>query len=148
MVRYFCAFLALLIGLGLSPASAERWLRVMQKDPTHDRKNDAYHWFDVDTIVRDGKTGFVVARVSFVPVKAVRAGSVGGWTLWAVDCKAQKAYTVGTAGADGKLAKTTNWRTDPKTLVTLGTPKADPVVAAVATRVCSWIDVWPPGAIP
>ena len=30
----------------------------MQKDPAHDRKNDAYHWFDLDTIVRDGKTGF------------------------------------------------------------------------------------------
>ena len=148
MVRYFCAFLALVIGLGLSPAGAERWLRVMQKDPAHDRKNDAYHWFDVDTIVRDGKTGFVIARVSFVPVKTVRAGSVGGWTLWAVDCKAQKAYSVGTAGADGKLAKAANWRTDPKTLVTLGAPKADAAVVALATRVCGWIEVWPPGVIP
>ena len=25
---------------------------------------------------------------------------------------------------------------------------ADPAVAALATRVCGWIEVWPPGAIP
>ncbi len=143
MTRLIAAFVALVV-LALQPAHAERWLRALVGEKPHSQ--GAYNWFDVDSVGVEKKGGLVLAHTATASVKAIRAGSIATWTLWGFDCRGKKAYTIGSAAA-GKFTQTANWKTDPKTVVALDAPKPEPVVSALATRLCGWRDIWPPGVI-
>lgn len=144
MTRFVAAFLGLVLLL-LQPAHAERWLRALAGEKPHNQ--GAYNWFDVDSVVAEKKSGLVLVHAATLTVKAVRAGNIAAWTLWGFDCKGQKAYTIG-ASAGGKFTATANWKTDPKAVVAVGVPKAEPVVDALSNKLCGWRDIWPPGAMP
>jgi hypothetical protein len=135
----------LLIGLRTVPASAERWLRALPSEKPH---SGAFRWFDVDSVVIDKKSNMVLVHVAAATANVVRTGKVGNWTMWGFECKGRKAFSIGTVGSDGKPAQAPNWRTDPKAVVALDGGSADPAIGAIATRVCGWIDIWPPGNLP
>jgi hypothetical protein len=145
VIRFSITLVSILIGLGVVPANAERWLRTLPSEKPH---SGAYRWFDVDSVVLDKKNGMVLVHLAAATANAVRTGKVGTWTMWGFDCKAQKAFSIGSPGSDGKFAQATNWKTDPKAVVTLNQGATDPAIGALATRVCAWIDIWPPGALP
>jgi hypothetical protein len=144
LVRYSLALLGALIGLWLLPANAERWLRSVANEKP---QAGAYNWFDVDSVVRDKKSGLVVVHAAVATVNAVRGGKIEAWKMWGFDCKAQKAFTIGATGTDGKFALTANWKTDPKAVVPLGAGPSAPATQALATKLCAWIDSWPQGAL-
>jgi hypothetical protein len=75
-------------------------------------------------------------------------GKLTSWKLWGFDCKGQKAFTIGSVGADGKFAQTPNWKTDPKAVVALSAGSSEPAVQALGTKLCAWLDSWPQGALP
>jgi hypothetical protein len=145
MMRFSTGVIALVLGLGLLPAHAERWLRSYENDP---HKSGAYSWFDVDSIVHDKKSGLILAHAASAAIKAVRGGHVAQWTLWGVDCKGQKAYSIGAAGADGKFVANANWKTDPKMVVVFGPTGGNAAAGAIGGKVCAWLDAWPPGTMP
>jgi len=148
MIRIVAGILALafLVGMAPAPAHAERWLRVLEKDPH--KNGPTYNWFDVDSVVHEKKSGLVLVHVGLLSVKAVKAGNVQNWTLWGVDCAGQKAYNLGATGSDGKVALNTSWKTDPRAVFPFTAQKPDPVVAALGSKVCAWLDAWPPGTMP
>ena len=144
-IRYATALFGALIGLWLTPAEAERWLRALPSEKPH---ANAFRWFDVDSVVKDKKSGMVLVHLAAESANAIRTGKVGTWTMWGFDCKGQKAFSIGSAGSDGKFAQAANWKTDPKAVVTLNQGTTDPAIGALATRLCGWIDIWPQGALP
>ncbi|HZP19146.1 MAG TPA: hypothetical protein VFB16_02975 [Bauldia sp.] len=146
MSRFLTGFLALCVTLavGVEAAHAERWLRVMAKDPN---KGGKYAWFDVDTIVYEPKGGLILVRSTVATPKAVAGGGMSHWRLWGIDCKAQKAFRVGAADK-GAYKQEVNWQTDPKLSVSLAGKPTDRVVAALGGKVCAWSDSWPSGTMP
>jgi hypothetical protein len=70
MVRFSTGVIALVLGLGLLPAHAERWLRSYENDP---HKGGAYSWFDVNSIVHDKKSGLILTHRARQETSASRA---------------------------------------------------------------------------
>jgi phage-related minor tail protein len=146
MVRISVRFLAfiLALGLGLQAAQAERWLRVMASDPN---KGGKYGWFDVDSVVVEKTSGLIISRSAVMTVKQLGTGKVTSWHLWGFDCKASKAFRIGSA-AKGVYAQSANWQSDPKAVFATGANGSDRVVAALGGKLCAWSDAWPKGAMP
>jgi len=146
MARTLHRLIAVLIvlGFGLGSAHAERWLRVLEKDPNRGGK---FAWFDVDSVVYEPKLKLILAHSAVESVKSVKGGSLANWRMWGIDCKAQKAFRIGES-KKGAFLQSANWQTDPKAVVALAGNTSDKVMTALSAKLCAWSDAWPAGVIP